>query len=398
MTTFSMTHVPRNFTHIKNTTHSSHRVICSSIEAASPILDHDVRIIYCTTAAALHDWPGHAECAERVPAILNALVSHNFASNQRVLQIEDFADATPEDIATVHSMKYIKGLERVSSDVALQGTSGTLVDSAPTYVTATTYKNALHAAGAAMELVDRIIAQAACKRSLAAFGICRPPGHHAIPTSAMGFCLMNNAAVAARHAQRVHGLQKIAIFDWDVHHGNGTQDVFENDPTVLFISTHQANSYPGTGKISEIGTGDGEGFTLNLPLPGDSGHYAAIASYEEIVEPAIRRFMPDMIIISAGYDGHVLDPLATLQYRSSTYHCLAKKVTKLAEEVCQGRLLFLLEGGYHLGALGESVASTFAGVLGEKSAVDSLDASMFRGEPEDKVRAALHEVKRIHGL
>lgn len=355
------------------------------------------KLIYATAAAPAHDFAGHAECAERVPAILAALDSNNLTFHKHIAELTGFGIATPDDIAPVHNKAYLAALERASSgtiDIA-----GRIIESSPTYVTQTTYKDTLKAAGAVMSLVDHVVASSSGPQqggaSLAGFAICRPPGHHAVPTAPMGFCLLNNAAVAARHAQQKLGLRRVAIVDWDVHHGNGTQDVFYNDSSVLFISTHQAGSYPNTGKMAETGQDDGIGTTINVPLPGDAGHAAALDAWDEIIGPALHRFGPDVILVSAGFDAHFLDPLAGLQYRSGTYWELSLRAKAAADALCSGRLVFLLEGGYHLKALGESVASVFAAVLGE-GAVDPIDPSLLREEPKDKVKMALAEVRRIH--
>eukprot|EP00210_Caulerpa_lentillifera_P002036 g1951.t1 len=234
-------------------------------------------------------------------------------------------------------------------------------------------------------------------QSAVGFGLCRPPGHHALPSDSFGFCIFGTAAVAARHAQHHHGLQKILVFDIDVHHGNGTQNIFYSDPSVLVINTHQQGAYPGTGRKEEIGEGDGEGKNINIPLPSGSGHAAALATFEEIVEPAVRAFAPEMMIISAGYDTHFLDPLASLQYSSTTYHNLCSKIRRLAQELCQGRVVFLLEGGYHLKALGESVVDSFMGLLGEES-IQTLQVPSSYEEPHDKVRTLLKEITQIQQL
>ena len=184
------------------------------------------------------------------------------------------------------------------------------------------------------------------------------------------------------------------LFFEKVHHGNGTSDVFEKDPSVLFVSTHQANNYPFTGKIDQVGA---DGNLVNLPLPGDSGHSAALAAFEEVVGPAIRRFKPDILLVSAGYDAEWRDPLGGFQFTNSTFFELSAKLKALADEMCDGRLVFMLEGGYNLEALGESVASTWAAVLGEKG-VGSIDPAMLQDEPADKVKAVLLEARRIHGL
>jgi acetoin utilization deacetylase AcuC-like enzyme len=371
------------------------------VELAIPLEElASTSVIFAVAGAPGHDLLGHAECAARVPAILEALETHGINQNPRVVQLPEWYLASPEEIAPVHLPKYIAALERTSQNA--RDVANVIVDPAPTYVTQTTYKDALNAAGAAMSLVDHVMAASRQQDTLQVpigFSICRPPGHHAVPTNGMGFCLLNNAAVAVKHAQQVHGLKKVAVYDFDVHHGNGTEDVFTTDPSVLFISTHQSGSYPNTGKSEFVGKDDGEGTSINIPLPGDAGHVAALTAFDEIVGPALKRFEPEMIICSAGFDAHWDDQLAGLQFRSGTYHALATKIKQLAQEMptCGGRVVFLLEGGYNLRALGESVASTFNGILGD-SVIDSIDPSLLRDEPMDKVKAVLLESRRIHGL
>lgn len=187
------------------------------------------------------------------------------------------------------------------------------------------------------------------------------------------------------------------IFDYDVHHGNGTNDIFRDDPSVLFVSTHEDGSYPGTGKISDMGDGDGLGATINVPLPPGSGDKAVLTAFEEIVTPAAARFKPDFIVVSAGYDAHWRDPLAGLTFRTGTYHRLCTKLKELANEMCGGKIVFLLEGGYDLTGLSEGVADSFRALLGDVS-TDVGDIPGLRDEPTDKVRKVLNEVKALHQL
>ncbi|KAI3436510.1 hypothetical protein D9Q98_005927 [Chlorella vulgaris] len=360
------------------------------------------RLLYATAGAAGHDSPGHPECAARVPAILEALETHGLtARSSGVLELTGFSAAPRPAVQLVHAAGYVAGLERASATSAERERAIDLDGS--TYCTASTSSDACLAAGAAIALVDNVVAASRLSADPSAvpagFAVCRPPGHHCLANEPMGFCLLGNVAIAARHAQTQHGLQRVMIFDWDVHHGNGTQAIFEHDPDVLFISSHQAGIYPSTGKASEVGTGDGEGATINLPLPGDSGHEAMLAAFDEVVAPAAQRFQPDILLVSAGYDAHWRDPLAGLQCRSSTFHALGHRAKLLADELpsCRGRLVMLLEGGYDLKALGESVANTFLGVLGE-AAADNFNPALLRDEPMDKVQQVLREARRVHGL
>ncbi len=188
-----------------------------------------------------------------------------------------------------------------------------------------------------------------------AFCALRPPGHHAESNRAMGFCLFNNVAVCARYLQKQYSLQKIAIIDWDVHHGNGTQQIFYKDPTVLYFSVHQFPLYPGTGAEKEVGTGAGEGYTINCPLPPGRGDDHYVSVFEKILVPALKSFTPDFILISAGFDAHRDDPLAGMQVTDAGFGELTRIVKSCADTLCQGRMVSCLEGGYNLGALARSV-------------------------------------------
>ena len=213
----------------------------------------------------------------------------------------------------------------------------------------------------------------------------------------MGFCILNSAAVAVRRAQDAHGLRRVAVFDIDVHHGNGTEDAFYEDPDVLFVSVHQRGAYPGTGRAADAGTGEGAGGNVNVPLPAGAGDAAARAAFEGVAGPAIERFRPDLLVVSAGFDAHWRDPLASLQYQSSTFHALSGAVRDLATRLCRGRAVFLLEGGYDLKALEDSVAEALRALLGLPSAA-RLDSAALHDPPEGAVRQALAEAKSVHGL
>jgi acetoin utilization deacetylase AcuC-like enzyme len=195
----------------------------------------------------------------------------------------------------------------------------------------------------------------------AAFAIARPPGHHAGRATGMGFCLLNHAAVAAEHA-RSRGAERVAILDWDVHHGNGTQDLFYEDPGVLFLSVHQSPFYPGTGGAGEVGEGRGLGLTVNVPLPARSGEEAYAAAFAGVFLPVLREFGPALIIVSAGYDAHAADPLGGMSLRSASFGRFAAQLASLARELGAAPLALVLEGGYDLEALAEGVAATIRGV------------------------------------
>ena len=190
-----------------------------------------------------------------------------------------------------------------------------------------------------------------------AFALVRPPGHHATPTRAMGFCLFNSVAIAARYLQREHGVGRIAIVDWDVHHGNGTQDIFYDDPSVFFFSAHQVPLYPGTGMADETGIGDAVGTTLNIPMPPGSEPSNYVETFQKILKPALLDFSPDFLIISAGFDAHRLDPLSAINMTADGFSSLTDILCEIAAETCGGRLISALEGGYDLKGLSESVVS-----------------------------------------
>lgn len=353
------------------------------------------RVVYATSRALDHACEGHPESNARVPAIEEALTKNGLTPETRegeLVEIVGFASATTMALEGVHAKNYARGLE-----LACARNAPMHLDSAPTYCTESSYRDVMYGVGAATALVDEVIARGGGGEDApSGFGLIRPPGHHAVPRGPMGFCLVGTAAAAAKHAQK-KGFQKILIFDYDVHHGNGTNDIFHDDPSVLFASTHEDGSYPGTGKMTDMGEGDGLGATINIPLPPGSGDKAVLSALEEIVAPAAARFQPDFIIVSAGYDAHWRDPLAGLTFRTGTYHRLCSKLKEMANELCGGRIVFLLEGGYDLVGLSEGVSDSFRALLGDAS-TDVGDIPGLRDEPEDKVRKVLEEVKALHQI
>jgi acetoin utilization deacetylase AcuC-like enzyme len=211
----------------------------------------------------------------------------------------------------------------------------------------------------------------------------------------MGFCLLNNAAIAARYAQRVFGVGRVLIADYDVHHGNGTQDVFYADPTVLYISTHQYPLYPGTGAVQETGEGDGAGYTLNIPLPPGVGDQGYIRAIEEIVMPSARRFAPELVLVSAGFDAHWADPLANMRLTLTGFDHLSRALLRGAQEWCQGRIVFVMEGGYNLDVLGNAWANVARALLGDATAADPIGPASAR---EPSIDSLIERIKQIHKL
>ena len=290
----------------------------------------------------LHDnGPGHPERPQRLVAIRERLRQSGTLERLRAIAPEP---APLPALQRVHDPAYVGLVRRACDNAPVRFDPDTAVSEG-------SWEAALLSAGAGLAAVDAVFAGEA----RAAFVATRPPGHHAERDRAMGFCLFNNIAVAARHAQDRHDAAKVAIVDWDVHHGNGTQHLFEEDDTVLYISTHEWPFYPGTGARSERGRGRGLGFTLNLPLPAGSGDAEYERVFESEVLPALDRFGPDVVLVSAGFDAHERDPLAGMALTTEGYGRLTRLLRGSADRLCAGRLVSLLEGGYDLEALAASV-------------------------------------------
>jgi len=290
--------------------------------------------------------PGHPERAERIRAIIEAV--HQAGLMNPLVPIE-VPPARDEDILAVHTREYLQRLE------AACRRGDRYIDVPDSAICVDSYRAAQLAVGAALSACDAVLAGQVDN----AFCAIRPPGHHCEADRSMGFCLLNNVAIAARYLQRRHGLQRVLILDWDVHHGNGTQHIFERDPTVFYCSLHEhpAYRYPGTGYAWERGEGPGAGTTLNLPMPPNSGD----ADYQQALEarflPEARRFAPDFILLLAGFDSHRDDPLATQAVTQAGFDWMGWQLKQLAQQVCAGRLVSLLEGGYNLDVLRTCVVS-----------------------------------------
>src|SRR3954453_6796611 len=293
------------------------------------------------TAALAHQVPmGHPERPDRIRAVERALEDECFSGLIR----EQALRAEPETITLIHPEPYIQAI------IAAAPREGLVEIDADTSMSPGTLEAALRAVGAAAQAVDEVMAG----KVRNAFSAMRPPGPHAERAQAMGFCFFNNVAIAARHAQKAHGAERIAIVDWDAHHGNGTQDIFWSDASVLFCSTHQMPLYPGTGAASERGEHD---TIVNVPLRAGDGGEAFREALEVSVLPRVEAFSPDLILVSAGFDAHWRDPLADLELTEADFAWATKQLMNIADHRCGGRIVSLLEGGYDLDGLARSAAA-----------------------------------------
>jgi acetoin utilization deacetylase AcuC-like enzyme len=330
-----------------------------------------------------HDLRGHPENRQRLETVLRVLTDHGMLAQLASITPKP---VTAERLERVHTPRYIGQVQRLA-----QGGGGHL--DMDTYVRPASFDAALMAAGGLIEATQAVLDGQVDN----AFALVRPPGHHALSGRGMGFCLFNNVAIAARYALAERGLERMLIVDFDVHHGNGTQDEFEADPDVMYISTHQYPHYPGTGLWRETGKAGGEGSIINIPLGGAVGDEGFAQIFHEVVGPAAWRFQPQLILVSAGYDAHWDDPLAHLYLTVGGYAAMAQALKDLADELCEGRLVFTLEGGYHLEALAYSILNTFALLLGNGSweLVDPLGPSPYSERSVDEI---VEQVKRVHNL
>ena len=316
----------------------------------------------------LHGEHGHPEKKERLTAILDRIQSEK-------LDVDFITPkpATVAQIAAIHRGRYIDQVKAVCQH------GGGYLD-VDTILSKNSYDAALMAAGGAITAVDAVLGEYD-----SAFALVRPPGHHAMPNRGMGFCIFNNIGVAAKHAQ-ARGAKKVLIVDWDVHHGNGTNDVFYSDPSVLYFSTHQHPHYPGTGRADEVGEDGAQGFTVNVPLPSGTGDAGYLMAYREVLLPIALEFKPDIVLVSAGQDPHKDDPLGGMRLTSAGFGAVACVVKDIANACCRGRLAAALEGGYNLQAQAEAVVAEIRAFGGEAAKVRGTDLS---------AAGRIEEVKKI---
>ncbi len=335
--------------------------------------------------AMAHTKRNHPENNGRIGNLLPVL--EQFGVLNDVVQISP-ESASLKQLRRVHSPAVIERIRQVSSS------GGGLLDYSDTYATVDSFELARLAVGSCCHMVNDIMEG----RATNGIALVRPPGHHAEVNRVSGFCLFNNVAAAARHAQEVYGVKRIMILDYDVHHGNGTQDIFYDDDSVLFISTHlymPRYFYPGSGSLQEIGIGKGLGYTLNVPLLPDFGDEGYCRIFSELIEPKAAEFRPELILISAGFDAHWRDPLAMAGLTLTGYARVSRALVEMANKWCNGRVLFVLEGGYELEALTYGILNAIYALLGRDEIYDPIGPS---SQPEQDLTQLLRELKRRHLL
>jgi acetoin utilization deacetylase AcuC-like enzyme len=316
-------------------------------------------VLFRHDSSLLHDTgSGHPERRARIVALTEALDARDWLG----FSVRESPPATPEQVAAVHPARYTDALRALCAD------GGGWIDG-DTVTSADSYRAAEHAAGGACAMVDALLGgEAQVGASLH-----RPPGHHAEKARAMGFCLLNTVAVAAQHAVDAHGV-RVLIFDWDVHHGNGTNDIFHGEDRVLFCSVHESPLYPGTGPASDVGSGAGIGYTVNLPVPPGSGDETFVSLVEHVVVPLVAAYEPGLVLVSAGFDAHTDDPLADCDVTDAGYARMARALRDAAAGV-GAPLGVVLEGGYDLGALTRGLTATLDAVRGAPGAATDTPAT-----------------------
>lgn len=312
---------------------------------------------------------GHPERPERLEASLEMLNKTGLSEKVRIISPRN---ATIDEINLVHPNNYIEKVRRMAES------GGSWLDG-DTPVSAISFAAASRSAGAGLEGLERIFSGDARN----AFGLVRPPGHHATATQGMGFCIFDNNAITSRYAMEKFGISRIFILDWDAHHGNGLEEIFYDDNRVLYISLHQYPHYPGTGAYRDVGSGAGEGYNVNFPFPAFTGEDVYLAAFDEVILPIAEQYEPELLLISAGYDGHFNDPLCSMLLKATSYSEMAERLEAFALEYCDGRMLASLEGGYNLSGMAASVNNTIAVMAGDDTrVVEQVDS--FPREPTER--------------
>lgn len=297
-----------------------------------------------------HNTGNHPENSNRLTAIIKWIEKENLT--EKLINLTPIP-ATVEQISLIHDKEYIHSVKEACE-------TGIISLDADTVISEDSYDAALLAAGGVLTGIDNIFKE----KINNVFCAVRPPGHHAERDRAMGFCIFNNIAIGAKYAQKKYGIKKVFIVDWDLHHGNGTQNAFYYDSAVFYISTHQQYIFPGTGSSEENGEGDGKGFTMNFPLPHRQGDKEYISLFKKRIYPEIINYKPDLIMISAGFDTHMADPLGGMNISSEGFGKLTDIIFEASDKVCKGKIVSVLEGGYNLEALGESVVFHLKSLMG----------------------------------
>jgi acetoin utilization deacetylase AcuC-like enzyme len=322
---------------------------------------------------------GHPERPARLRAI-HDLINSEFSN----LPLIEPRPATTDEIALVHDPFYIQTVANT------QNTPFSRLD-ADTALSARSYEIALLAAGGLLQAVDTLYQnpQSEIRNPKSIFAFVRPPGHHAEPSRGMGFCLFNNVAIAAEYAKKKYGLKRVLIVDWDLHHGNGTQSAFYGDPAVLYFSSHQYPYYPGTGNFDEVGSREGEGFTVNAPFSGEFGDAEYIHVYNSILRPIALEYRPELVLVSAGFDPFVNDPLGGMAVTGNGFGALANIMQEIANKTCEGKIVFALEGGYDLDGLRDGVRSVLQVLLGQPPAG-------IQKSPAKEADLVVEKIVRVH--
>ena len=342
------------------------------------------------------EFPEVPERLERGIAMIEGLIAEETLPAEHVLRL-DARPATHDELTAVHTPAYVAkvqlAVERLNERA--DGGDDPVKFATDVYISSGSYVAASLAAGSSLVALDAI----GEGRAHNGYALVRPPGHHARPSQAMGFCLFNNVAVAARYAQRRWGWQKVLIVDYDVHHGNGTQEIFYDDPDVVYFSTHQYPWYPGTGASSEMGRDTGAGATINVPLPPGSGWSVYDPIFRQVLWPVADRMKPDVVLLSAGFDAHWKDPLGDMRLSNADFSDLTLEVAEIADRYCDGRLVVVQEGGYHLDAVAQCMATALVGLTGSDGIVDSLGEAppMSSRWNDEAIVSALYQLHDLAG-